>query len=90
MLYKLKESVVIQDIGYGEDIMVYDIEKGILHFVNTSAAEILKTIEEAISIDKIAAKLSQEYDIEIEILKKDVQDILNEFVEKDLVDVLAV
>ncbi|MEK3877779.1 PqqD family protein [Paenibacillus sp. FSL M7-0420] len=88
MLYRRSHSVVIQEVGYEEEIMVYDIEKGMLHFVNASAAEILKIVEQEISLEGIISKISYQYDVEQEMVAEDVQHILEQFIEKDIVQVM--
>lgn len=89
MRYRRKKSVVIQDVGYEEEIMVYDIEKGILHFVNASAAEILKILEDDMLLEDIITRISQEYHLEQEIVANDVRQIMEQFIDKDIVQVAA-
>lgn len=87
MWYRKSDSVVIQEVGYEEEIMVYDIEKGMLHFVNASAAEILKLIENDLLLEDIILRISQEYQVEQEIVADDVREILEQFIEKEIVQV---
>jgi PqqD family protein of HPr-rel-A system len=88
MLYQRLPHVSVQEMGFEDDIMVYDLERGILHVLNTTAAAVLLTLEDPKTLEEVIASLSEEYEIdEIDqtITHDEITSILREFEQHGLI-----
>ena len=89
MKYQKIQGVTAEKVGVAEedDLVVYDANTELVHIINSTAAEILVGIdEESKTIDEIIACLLDKYDVTSDAIRNDVQDILDELVNKGLIE----
>lgn len=88
MKYQKIQGVTAEKVGAAEedDLVVYDANTELVHILNSSAAEILALIDEdSKTIDEIITCLLDKYDVTSDAIRNDVQDILDELVNKGLI-----
>ncbi len=89
MKYALRENIQIDTFSDGEAV-VYDQAKEMIHVLNTTAALVFKTLIE-IDEDPLSAFiqdiLNNDPDVPESVLEKDFQNIVNRFIEAELITV---
>lgn len=86
---KLKEGVVLTDVS-GKRVLVDagasgECFQGIIK-LNESAALIAEKLKENVTIDTLAAALVDEYEIDLETAKNDVQAFVNQLKETGMLE----
>ncbi len=88
MKYQKIQEVTAEKVGAAEedDLVAYDANTELVHILNSTAAEIFELIgEESKTLDEIIACLLNKYDVTSDAIRNDVQDILDELVNKGLI-----
>lgn len=83
MNFRLKKGFMIKKIG--EDLVIYDKKSSFLITLNSTAAYILKCINEKKSLADIISLISLDYEIDKVKIKHDVYTILNKLKKHNIV-----
>lgn len=86
MLYKRLPHVALQEVGFEDDVMVYDVKRGILHIINSTAAAILSALEEPKTVQEMTTYLLEHYDIDRDTALEEISSILKEFEQQELIE----
>ena len=86
MFYQRFPHVALQEVGFEDDVMVYDVKRGILHIINSTAAAILSILEEPKTIQEVTTRLLELYDIDQDTALKEVSSILSDFEQQELIE----
>ncbi|MCL2591927.1 MAG: PqqD family protein [Defluviitaleaceae bacterium] len=65
-------------------VCLFDVQKQISYDLDKTGSEIWNLVEDNVSIDDISVVLFEKYDVDFEILKKDVERFVYEFIEMGL------
>ncbi len=90
MPYLKKPHISVQEVGYSDEVMVYDVERGVLHVINSVAAAILLRLEEPRTIEEIAASLLEEYDVDPTVARREISSIVDKFEGQGLIERVVV
>ena len=71
-----KPSVVTREIE--NECILYDPDGKLVHIVNATARDVWNLCDGRHTLEAIALKLYEEYDVEMSVLKKDVQKIISD------------
>jgi hypothetical protein len=71
-----KPSVVTREME--SECILYDPDAKVVHIVNVTARDVWKLCDGKHSLEEIAMKLYEEYDIEMSVLEKDTQKIISD------------
>ncbi len=79
--------VDIKELGDNakSEAIVYNYSRGEVHRINATALEVLKLCDGKHTIDEIAEKLADIYDVNLDVLKEDVAEIIKKFAELRIV-----
>ena len=87
-MYRKIQGVTAEKVGAAEedDLVVYDANTELVHILNSTAAEIFELIDqESKTIDEIITCLLDKYDVTSDEIRNDVQEILDELVNKGII-----
>ncbi len=85
MRYKLNPHLAYRKIG--EFLYAVDSKTSMLHKFNETAEIIFECIEKGYDIDKIVKKIVSEYEIEENVVRTDVEEIIEEMLEKNIIEI---
>ena len=84
MFYKQSDQVKVKKVGSNTALYVSD-QKGI-HVLNQTALFIWETLQEPFTFDELLYMLGEVFEGDTTKMKQDLNEILNLFLEYDLVD----
>ncbi|MCD6506262.1 PqqD family protein [Candidatus Poribacteria bacterium] len=67
------------------EAIIYNYARGEVHRINATALEVLKMCDGKHTAEEIAGKLAEIYDVDLDIAKEDVRELINRFAELELV-----
>jgi|GEM_PF-2525610 len=88
MKYQKIQGVTAEKVGAAEedDLVVYDANTELVHILNSTAAEIFELVDqESKTLDEIIVCLLDKYNVTADEIRNDVQEILDELVNKGLI-----
>lgn len=68
----------------GDDIALYVNERRAIHVLNSTSRFIWESLREPVTFDELLFMLTQAFDVEHDVLRKDLEDTLQRFKELDL------
>jgi hypothetical protein len=74
--------------GVGEETMMMDIDKGMYYALNSVSSRIWSLLEQPLSMQAVCDKLLDEYDVEPEVCKQEVEQFLGQLLERNIVTVV--
>ena|GEM_PF-5739846 len=74
----------VKEIGEGEAI-VYNYGRGEVHRINATALDVLKMCDGRHTVDEIAMRLAEIYDVDLDLAKEDVRGLIDRFEELEIV-----
>ena len=80
----LPEHVVHR--GFAQETIVLNLRTGLYHGLNATAGHMLEAITTSPSLEAAASQLAQEYGQPIERLREDLTGLVNDLVERDLIE----
>ena len=80
----IKSPELVEQVVEGETV-VLDKVAGLIHQLNSTASTIWKACDGKASIDNIAAQIAEQYDIDIELARADVETTLEQLEQQKLV-----
>jgi len=87
MRVEISDGVIWRDVG--GDVVILNVETGIYFGLDGSGGQIWRELVEHGSIEKTLKSLKQQFDAEPDELRRDLDDLLNQFVEKRLVQLVG-
>ena len=78
------DSFDFMDVDPG-NLVIFDPDVGDTHFIEEIGIDILNQIDGETDIDDLINSLSTIYDVDIEVIKKDVYDFINELIDKKVI-----
>ncbi|OGO93611.1 MAG: hypothetical protein A2Y17_00695 [Clostridiales bacterium GWF2_38_85] len=84
MLIMKNDSFDFMDVDPG-NLVIFDPDVGDTHFIEEIGIDILNQIDGETDIDDLINSLSTIYDVDIEVIKKDVYDFINELIDKKVI-----
>lgn len=81
MTYSIVKNLKIKNAG--EEVLLYDQSKDLLHVINESALFVLQSITKK-SMEEIKNEMAEMYDVDPEEVKEDIQEIIKEFLCKGI------
>ncbi len=78
--YKINKGFIVQKIG--KKMTIFDPEESVMYTFNETAAFIFSRIKKSVSKDEIVEKLIEKYEVDAEIAKKDVEEVIEDLVRK--------
>lgn len=84
--YQVKEGIEVTT--FGEEQIVFNPAKNAIHVLNQTSVEILSFLKEPMSAEEIGLLLQEKYGM-VEGLNEDVINMVNEFVENDIVGIVG-
>ncbi|MCS7150796.1 MAG: PqqD family protein [Endomicrobia bacterium] len=82
--YKLKRGIAYREIA--GNIYIVDSKNSLLHQLNETATFIWRCLLSGKNLEEIVHKVCLEYDVEPEIARHDVEEIVTEMINKGLVE----
>jgi|YNPMSStandDraft_2_1061718.scaffolds.fasta_scaffold10510_2 PqqD family protein of HPr-rel-A system len=87
-IYKLAEHVTYRSTN-SELKMLFDRQHGVMYELNETASRIIELLNESpCSIDVLVQRLAEEYEVDLEDLRTDIERFLNDFVSAHLLTVI--
>jgi len=86
VLYHRPQHIVIQAVGFEDDVMVYDTQNGMMHIVNTTASTVLTLLNEPKSIEEVVEVLVSEYDVTSDVAHAELKLLLSELEQHRLIE----
>jgi len=90
---KLTESTVVAAADHQTSVevdgerVILDLEEGIYYGLNSTGAQIWEQVQEPTSVEKVAAAITAEYDVDPEQCLEDVIGLLQDLEENGLVEI---
>jgi hypothetical protein len=84
----LPEHVVHR--GFAQETIVLNLRTGLYHGLNATAGHMLETITSSPSLDAAAERLAQEYGEPVERLREDLAGLVDDLLERDLIELRRV
>ena len=81
-MYKLPENCVNQKVG--DELVILDLDSGKYFGLDEVGARMVELIDEHGEVDKVVAKMLDEYDAGEEQLKTDLEELLLQLISHDL------
>ena len=83
MRVEISDGVIWRDLG--GDIVILNVETGVYFGLDGSGGQIWRELAKHGSIEKTFESLQQQFDAEPDELRRDIDEIVNQFVQKRLV-----
>jgi hypothetical protein len=87
MRVKINDGVIWRELG--EDVVILSVETGVYFGLDGPGGRIWRELVEHGSLKKTFASLKQQFDVEPDELRHDLDDLVNQLVEKGLVQLIA-
>jgi hypothetical protein len=87
MRVEISDGVIWRDLG--GDVVILNVETGIYFGLDGSCGQIWRELVEHGSIEKTFASLKQQFDAEPDELRRDLDALVDQLVEKRLVHLIA-
>jgi len=87
MRVEINDGVIWRDVG--GDVVILNVEAGVYFGIDGSGSQMWRELAEHGSVEKTLASLQQQLDVAPDELKRDLDDLLDELVQKELVQVIA-
>ncbi len=84
-IYK-KNAGLVEQVVDGE-LVVLDQESGQIHQFNATANEIWTCLDGETTIDDVSKHISEHYDIDLDVARKDVESTLQRLQEQNLIKI---
>lgn len=81
--YALRQDIVFQ--AYESEALLLDLENETIFSMNGTAARAMTLIVDGMPLGRALSVLSDEYDVRTAILKRDVKELLNALLERELI-----
>ena len=86
-LYKRASEVMDADVG--DEVVAFDVHSGHTFSLNEVAASVWRSLSEPKSLDALRDELLADYDVSVEQCTSELEQLLEELVEKGLVQKIA-
>ncbi len=83
-LYPWLDIKELGEKAMGEALM-YNYARGEVYRINSTALDVIKLCDGERTIDEIAEKLAEIYEISLDVIKKDIREIIEKFAELEVV-----
>ena len=70
----------------GDEVAVLDLDRAIYYGLNPVGARIWSLLQEPVRLDRLAAAVSEEYDVESETVRRDVMELVERLLAEGLVE----
>ena len=87
MRVEISDGVIWRDLG--GDIVILNVETGVYFGLDGSGGQIWRELAKHGSIEKTFESLRQRFDAESDELRRDIDEMVNQFVQKRLVRLIA-
>jgi hypothetical protein len=87
MRVEISDGVIWRDVG--GDVVVLNVEAGVYFGIDGSGSQMWRELAEHGSVEKTLESLQQQFDVEPDELRHDLDDLLDKLVQKGLVQVIA-
>ena len=87
MRIEISDGVIWRDLG--GDVVILNVETGVYFGLDGSGGHIWRELVKHGSIEKTFGSLKQQFDVESDELRRDLDALVNQFVEKKLVQLIA-
>ncbi|MGA8569448.1 MAG: PqqD family protein [Candidatus Binataceae bacterium] len=87
MRVEISDGVIWQDVG--GDVVILNLETGAYFGLDGSGSQIWRELVEYSSLEKAFESLKQEFDVEPDELRHDLDDLVDQLVKKRLVQLIA-
>lgn len=67
------------------EAIIYNYARGEVHRINATALEVLKTCDGKHTAKDIAEKLAEIYEVDVDVAKEDVKELIERFAELEIV-----
>jgi hypothetical protein len=84
MIYQQCSNVAVQMVE--DEALILDLNKDQIHQLNTTAAFVWNKCDGRTPIDKVTARLTEEFDIDSDTAKNDIEQILKQLCELELIE----
>ena len=74
----------VKELGEGEAI-IYNYGRGEVHRINATALDVLKMCDGRHTVEEIAMRLVEIYDVDPDLAKEDVRELIDKFAELEIV-----
>lgn len=83
MQYKLNNNFISQHVG--DKLIIFNSERSILYTLNETATCILMSFKKNQENRVIIEKVTKEFDVSLEIAKKDFNECIKDFIKKEII-----
>jgi hypothetical protein len=87
MRVEISDGVIWRDLG--GDVVILNVETGVYFGLDGSGGQIWRELAEHGSIEKTFKSLKQQFDAKPDELRRDLDELVEQFVQKRLVHVIA-
>jgi len=87
MRVEISDGVIWRDLG--GDVVILNVETGVYFGLDGSGGQIWRELVEHGSVEKTFQSLKQQFDVEPDELRRDLDALVNQFVQKRLVQLIA-
>ena len=87
MRIEISDGVIWRDLG--GDVVILNVETGVYFGLDGSGGQIWRELVEQGSIEKTFQSLKQQFDVEPDELRRDLDALVDQFVQKRLVQLIA-
>jgi hypothetical protein len=87
MRVEISDGVTWRDLG--GDVVILNVDTGVYFGLDGSGAQIWRELAKHGSVEKTIESLQQQFDAESDELRRDVDDLVNQFVQKRLVRLIG-
>ena len=84
MIYQQCSNVAVQMVE--DEALILDLNKDQIHQLNTTAAFVWNNCDGSTPIDEVTTRLTEEFDIDSDTAKNDIEQILKQLRELELIE----
>jgi hypothetical protein len=84
---EINDGVSWRDVG--GDVVILNVEAGVYFGIDGSGSQMWRELAEHGSVEKTLESLKHQFDVEPDELKRDLDDLVKQLVEKGLVQLIA-
>jgi pyrroloquinoline quinone biosynthesis protein D len=85
---RVAQKVSRQDMGKGQDSVVFSLSSGYLYTCNETTADFLEALDGERTLDEVIDLMLAQYDVERQVLEPDLIEIADKLVEEKLIVVV--
>lgn len=86
VVLSLADKVSLQPLGDGEGGVILRLDSGELYTINDTALSFVSSLDGERTLEDAARMLADEYDVELDILIRDLADIASELLSEALIE----